>query len=267
LNTNAKNPIGIFDSGVGGLTVANAIYGALPNENIIYYGDTVHLPYGDKSPAAIQGYSIKIADFLLAQNCKVIVIACNSASSHAYETLKEHIGDKALLVNVIDPVVDYVADKNFKQVGIIGTRATILSNIYHNKITAKSPERRTVSKATPLLASFVEEGFFRKRALTEMLLEEYLADEDLQNIDALILACTHYPLLKDDIDAYYRQKVTLIDSTKIVADYVEQLLAENGLLNESNNSLNFYVSDYTDSFEKMVNIFFGSPVNLELKRL
>lgn len=267
MNTNAKNPIGIFDSGVGGLTVANAIYRALPNENIIYYGDTVHLPYGDKSPAAIQGYSKEIVDFLLTQHCKVIVIACNSASSHAYQTLKKHIGDKAILVNVIDPVVDYVAKQNFKQVGIIGTRATILSNIYNDKIKAKAPKHKTVGKATPLLASFVEEGFFRKRALTEMLLEEYLADEDLQNIDALILACTHYPLLKDDIDAYYRQKVTLIDSTAIVANYVEQILKDNSLLNEAGNLLDFYVSDYTASFEKMVNIFFGSPVNLELKRL
>ena len=131
----SAQPIGVFDSGIGGLTVAHAIRELLPNESMIYFGDTAHLPYGDKSEAAIQAYSIRIADILLKKGCKVIVIACNSASSAAYELLKEYVRKDTHIINVIDPMVEYVLD-HFpgKQVGLIGTKRTVQSDVYSRKI-------------------------------------------------------------------------------------------------------------------------------------
>ena len=132
---NNNQAIGIFDSGIGGLTVASAIQKILPKERIIYFGDTAHLPYGDKSATAIQAYSIKICNLLLQQNCKVIVIACNSASAAAYDLVKTYVGSKAEVINVIDPVVRYVEKEHQKQkVGLIGTKQTVYSNIYKKKI-------------------------------------------------------------------------------------------------------------------------------------
>jgi glutamate racemase len=128
-------PIGIFDSGIGGLTIAKAVAGQLPEESIIYFGDTAHLPYGDKSAQTIQGYTKKIVDFLLASNVKLILIACNSASAAAYEMLKNYIGDRAILLNVIDPVVDYLgANYATKRVGLIGTKLTVQSEVYHKRL-------------------------------------------------------------------------------------------------------------------------------------
>ena len=124
--SHASKPIGIFDSGIGGLTVAHALVSQLPKENIIYFGDTAHLPYGDKSTAAIQAYSVKIAHLLLQQECKLILIACNSASSAAYELVKEYVASQAVVINVIDPVVNLLKEKyQGKQIGLIGTRQTV----------------------------------------------------------------------------------------------------------------------------------------------
>ncbi len=261
----ANQPIGIFDSGIGGLTVANAIYNQLPTENIIYFGDTAHLPYGDKSPETIREYAYNIADFLLEQNCKAIVIACNSASSHAYEALKEYIGDQALLINVIDPIITALKSKKYSNVGIIGTRATIGSEVYQNKIAAELKGVKASPKATPLLASYIEEGFFKKPEITQLVLKEYLSDPVLNDIDVLILACTHYPLIKKEIDQYYDKKVDLMDNTKIVAKYVQELLAKEELLNKVySDTHHFYVSDYTSSFEQTAKMFFKQKIKLEL---
>lgn len=265
----SSNPIGIFDSGIGGLTVANSIYNHLPTENLIYFGDTLHLPYGEKSPEAILGYSEKIADFLLSLNCKVIVIACNSASAHAYESLKEKLKNQVFLVNVIDPVVEFICEqKNTKTIGIIGTRATINSNIYTNKITAHNKNLTTKSKATPLLAAYIEEGFYKKPEITKLVLKEYLSDKKFENIDSLILACTHYPLIKKEIDNFYKKKVKLIDSTKIVAKKVKQILENNNLTNDLySENHQFFVSDYTKSFESTAKQFFKQPLRLVEKKL
>jgi glutamate racemase len=161
MGKNPSAPIGIFDSGIGGLTVAHAITNHLPHESIIYFGDTAHLPYGDKSEAAIQAYSIKIADVLLKRGCKVIVIACNSASSAAYELLKEYVNTQAHVLNVIDPMVDYVATHfQNKKIGLIGTKRTVQSGIYQKKITESKKGIQLSSLATPLLAPMIEEGYF-----------------------------------------------------------------------------------------------------------
>jgi len=264
MNSTALKPIGIFDSGIGGLTVANQISKILPNEDLIYFGDTAHLPYGDKSTAAIQAYSVKICNFLLSQNVKAILIACNSASAAAFELVKEYVGSKALVFNVIDPVVDYVSEQlPEKIIGLIGTKQTIYSNIFKKKIEEKDNSIQLKSLATPLLAPMIEEGFFNNKISNEVI-EEYLGNEILQGIEALILGCTHYPLIANQINNYYKEKVEVIDSSRIVALYVQKSLEYAGLLNKLHKTENkFYVSDFTPSFENDTQIFFKDKVNLE----
>jgi glutamate racemase len=260
----ANQPIGIFDSGIGGLTVAYAVRQALPNEQIIYFGDTAHLPYGDKSTAAIQAYSVKICDVLLKQNCKVILIACNSASAAAYELVKAYVGTKATVMNVIDPVIQYLAaHHNGTRVGLIGTRRTISSNIYKKRVDELNLHIDLQSMATPLLAPMIEEGFFNNTIKT-VLVNEYLSSEKLKGIQSLILGCTHYPLIKKEIDAFYEGKVQVIDSSEIVALALKQLLTEKGWLNTEPKPVDkFFVSDFTRSFVESTNIFFRQKVQLE----
>jgi glutamate racemase len=264
---NSDKPIGIFDSGIGGLTVANAIRHHLPDESLIYFGDTAHLPYGDKSTEAIRSYAIKITDFLLEKKCKIIVIACNSASSVAYETVKKHLAKKALVVNVIDPVVKTVAHGKFHHIGVIGTKATIKSEVYEKKITTENKKLEVSSLATPLLAPMIEEGFFNNK-ISSTIIGSYLSRPKIKKIDSLILACTHYPLIKPEIERYYKNKITIVDSADIVGQYVKDQLADHGLLSKSKKGHHqFFVSDYTKSFEKSTKIFFKGKVKLVHKNL
>jgi glutamate racemase len=265
----SKNqPIGIFDSGIGGLTVASAISKLLPNEQLLYFGDTAHLPYGEKSTAAIQAYSIKICNFLVAQNCKLILIACNSASAAAYELVKEYIGDKIKIVNVIDPVVGYVGEHfAAKKVGLIGTKQTINSGVYKRKIDELSLNIELKSLATPLLASMIEEGFFNN-SISKSVINQYLSDATISDIESLILGCTHYPLIKNEINEFYNGSVTTIDSSEIVAKYLKSYLEMMLLANENREQEDrFYVSDYTQSFEAATQLFFNKKVRLELVNL
>jgi len=260
----ANKPIGIFDSGIGGLTVAYAVRQALPDEQIIYFGDTAHLPYGDKSTAAIQAYSVKICDMLLKQNCKVILIACNSASAAAYELVKAYVGSKAIVMNVIDPVIRHLASHhNGTRVGLIGTRRTISSNIYKKRVDELNLHIDLQSLATPLLAPMIEEGFYNNTIKT-VLVNEYLSSEKLKGIHSLILGCTHYPLIKKEIDTFYQGKVQVIDSSQIVAHALKKLLTKHGLLNTEPRPVDkFFVSDFTRSFVESTNIFFRQEVQLE----
>lgn len=264
MNYNPSAPIGIFDSGIGGLTVAHAITKLLPNESIVYFGDTAHLPYGDKSEAAIQAYSIKIADILLKRGCKVIVIACNSASSAAYELLKEYVQKEACILNVIDPMVDYVSSHyQGKKIGLIGTKRTVQSGIYKKKLEEASKGILLKSLPTPLLAPMIEEGYFNNK-ISHDLIEEYLNNNILKDIDALILACTHYPLIKTEIKNFYTKKVEVLDSSEIIALALKSLLLKNELLKRTDLPIHtFLVSDYTESFEASTQIFFGRMIRLE----
>ncbi len=259
-----EQPIGIFDSGIGGLTVAHAIKKLLPQEHMIYFGDTAHLPYGDKSEAAIQAYSIRIADILLQKGCKVIVIACNSASSAAYELLQEYVNRNTHIINVIDPMVSLVTKQfNNKQIGLIGTKRTVQSGVYLKKIEEANKALTLKSVATPLLAPMIEEGFFNNQ-ISHEIIAQYLADPELQNIEALILACTHYPLIKKQIDEYYNHKMTILDSSEVVAKALHEYLEKENLLNDEQNPIDhFLVSDYTESFESSARLFFHESVQLE----
>lgn len=263
MKTSPYQPIGIFDSGIGGLTVANAIHKALPEERLIYFGDTVHLPYGDKSADAIRYYSLRISKFLLEQDCKMIIIACNSASSAAYDMLLDFFEGKALFVNVVDPLVNEVIAQGFEKVGVIATKATIHSGIYKNKIKALNQKVRVSQLATPLLAPMIEEGFF-SGDISKSVIETYLHHPDLQDIDALLLACTHYPLIRQEINEFYHGKVAILDSTDVVRDEVLRLLEQEGLLSTKRMTSDaFYVSDYTTSFEETARTFYGEDIRLE----
>jgi glutamate racemase len=259
-----EHPIGIFDSGIGGLTVAYAVNQLLPKESIVYFGDTAHLPYGDKSTAAIQSYAIKICDVLLKNHCKVILIACNSASAAAYQLVKEYVGSRAKVMNVIDPAVHYVSKKyEGKTVGLIGTKKTVQSNVYRKRLDKSSTQIELRALATPLLVPMIEEGFFDNK-ITQSIIENYLSDKTLEGIEALILGCTHYPLIKKEIESFYKQPVEVIDSSKVVAEALKDYLVKNDLLASGGKvKHSFYVSDYTRSFAETTRIFFKEEVQLE----
>ncbi len=263
-----SQPLGIFDSGIGGLTVASAINELLPNETLIYFGDTAHLPYGDKSPTAIQKWSTAISDFLISHKCKMVIIACNSISSVAFDVVKKHIGKQAILVNVIDPVVNYVSnDLKTKHIGIIGTKATIRSDVYAQKISKANKKLIVSSQATPLLAPMIEEGFFNNK-ISRTIINDYLSRPKLKSIDSIILGCTHYPLIKPEIESYYKNRVTIVDSAQIVAENVKSELEKHHLLHKGKaHKHRFFVSDYTPSFEQSTKIFFKGNVKLKRENL
>ena len=262
----SARPIGIFDSGIGGLTVAQAVAQRLPHERLVYFGDTAHLPYGEKSTAAIQAYSIKICDVLLRQHCKLILIACNSASAAAYELVREYVGSKAVVVGMIDPVVQHVGQHYVgRPVGLIGTKQTVGSNIYRKKIDQLDLGVDLHALATPLLVPMIEEGFFNGR-VSEEIIRAYLDHPTLQGIDALLLACTHFPLIKPQMEAYYQGRVAVLDPSDVVAATVADALATRQLLaspTEATPTHHFYVSDFTRSFEESTRIFFEQEVQLE----
>ncbi len=263
-----NHPIGIFDSGIGGLTVASAIRKLLPNESIIYFGDTAHMPYGDKSPEAIKYYSLKIGKFLQQKNCKLIVIACNTASSLGYDDLKEFLGDKIPIINVIDPIVEYLVSENkYQHVGVIGTKATIKSGVYEKKIMHALSTVQVHSLATPLLAPMIEEGFFMNN-ISKTIINSYLCSPKLKQIQTLILACTHYPLIKNEINDYFGHKIEIINTAEIVSYYVQKILKQHQLESQENQVKDFfYVSDKTNSFENSTKLFFGNKINLILKNI
>ncbi len=266
INNLIKKSIGIFDSGIGGLTVAHAIKKLLPNENIIYFGDTLHLPYGEKSPELIKKFSKRIAEFLIEKKCKAIIIACNSASSVALETVK-NISDEIPVFNVIDPVINYISKsyENIK-IGVIGTKATIQSKIYKKKIEKLNKKIITNCLQTPLLAPMIEEGFINEN-ISKTIIDKYLSNEKLKYIKCLILACTHYPLIQQEINNYYyfrkpfKGNVHLIDSPKIVAKHVLENIKYSN--NNPNPEYKFYVSNYTKSFEESACYFFKENIELE----
>jgi len=263
----STQPIGIFDSGIGGLTVVHALVQALPKEDLIYFGDTAHMPYGDKPTATIQSYAVKIAHMLLQQECKLILIACNSASAAAYELVKEYVNGKAIVMNVIDPTIHFLQSTHAHQsVGLIGTRQTVNSHVYKRKIDELNCGIHLYSYPTNLLASAIEE--FGNHPVIDAILNEYLSQQELSTIDALVLACTHYPVIKESIAKQYKKfhhkSIDIIDSSNIVAKAVKQQLEDSELLNQHGiGKKQFYVSAYTETFAANAKIFFGDQLSLD----
>ena len=193
----------------------------------------------------------------------MIVIACNSASSAAYNTLLDFFEGKTLFVNGVDPLVGAVTDQEYDNIGVIATKATIRSNIYRDKIKHKLQKANVYSMATPLLAPMIEEGFYQGN-ISHSVIDTYLGRKEFANLDALLLACTHYPLIKKEIEAYFNNKVAVLDSTDVVANAVSQLLAKEDLLAPKRTKKNeFYVSDYTQSFEDTAKVFYGEEIELQ----
>jgi len=263
LNNNIANkPIGLFDSGVGGLTVASAIKQILPGESLIYFGDTAHLPYGDKSAESIISYSRRITQFLLDHSVKTVLVACNSASASSYDALKNEFGEKVLLIDVIEPVIKYISGSIHKKVGIIGTKRTITSGTYEKRFRQQAPDKEIVSLATPLLVPMIEEGFIFDD-ISNAIIRTYLSDKALWNIDALVLGCTHYPIIRNQITKFFNFEVEVVDSAKVVATELRSILEENNMLNKGKPvSDKFYVSDYTVYFDKIAKVFFEGDINL-----
>jgi glutamate racemase len=253
---------------VGGLTVAKEIKRLLPNEDLIYFGDTKHLPYGEKSKEAIIEYSTKISNFLLEQNCKAIVIACNTATANALKEVMLSVAGKVPVIDVINPVAEKVAYEIHNNVGVIATKATVNSGLYKKSIRKHNKFIKVDELATPLLVPAIEEGF-KNHPITHSIIYNYLSNTKLKNIETLILGCTHYPLLIDEIKQYYGNRVRVIDSPNIVANHLTIILDKYHLLNENNPKPNykFYLSDITKNFEKISKKFFGKTIDLELKVL
>lgn len=255
VNKKKTAPIGVFDSGVGGLTVAREIMRNLPKEDIVYFGDTARVPYGSKSKDNIIRYSRQIIRFLKTQNVKAIVIACNTASALALETVKNEIDIP--IIGVVEPGARAaLAVTQSRKVGVIGTEATVRSAMYEKVIQGAAPEVEVIAKACPLFVPLVEEGF-KKHHVTEEIIDYYLASFLETDIDALILGCTHYPLLRTKIREYVGEKITLINPAYETAMDLKKILKEYDMENPDvegdHGSYSFYVSDAADKFKQFAN--------------
>lgn len=243
-----RRPIGVFDSGIGGLTVVSALRSFLPNEKIYYLGDTARVPYGGKSAATVERYSLEIAEMLLAENCKTIVVACNTASALALPQLEEM--SPVPVTGVIRPgAAAAVAATRSGHIGVIGTRATIRSGAYERAIQALDPALQVTARACPLFVPLIEEGWL-EGTVTDEIVRQYLEPLVEEGIDTLVLGCTHYPLLRDAIGRFLGDAVTLVDSAENCATAVAQLLAAEDLQTEATEAGNLAVAltDPPDAF-------------------
>lgn len=249
-------PIGIFDSGIGGLTVARAIYQRLPRESTIYFGDTARVPYGPKSPDTVRRYSLEILHWLLGQDVKAVVIACNTSTAHALDALRE--ASPVPVLGVIEPGARAaVAAAGQGPVGVIGTAGTVHSNAYRRAIEALAPHLRVEQQACPLFVPLVEEGWFDHPA-AQLIAEEYLRPVRDAGVQALVLGCTHYPLLKPLIRRVMGPAVRLIDSAEETAATLEQVLAETGIAAPDQAPAHrFVVSDDEPRFRQVGARFIG----------
>jgi glutamate racemase len=254
---NRTNPIGFFDSGIGGLTVVKSVSQLMPNENIVYFGDTARVPYGSKSNETVIEYSIQAANFLLRKNIKLLIVACNTASSVALKELRKFL--TIPVIGMIEPGAKMaVSESKNKVVGVIGTRATINNKAYSTELKKLNPKIKVYEKACPLFVPLAEEGWMDHKA-TEIAAKEYLAELKEKNIDSLILGCTHYPILMPVIQKVVGKSVKLIDSGSPAAKIVEEYLNGRGLRNQSvhHGQSEFYVSDVPTTFREVAERFLG----------
>ncbi len=254
---NNTNPIGIFDSGVGGLTVVKKITTLLPNENIVYFGDTARVPYGTKSNETVIEYAIQDAKFLQTKNVKIIIVACNTVSSIALDVLREKFDIP--VIGMIEPGSKLALKKTKNnRIGIIGTNATVNNKAYSSFLLKENKNIEVFEKACPLFVPLAEEGLINHPA-TKLIAEEYLSDLKELNIDTLILGCTHYPILASTIQEVMGNNVELIDSGTAAGIIVKNYLEGRGLLNNSNNlgTSEFFVSDLPKRFKEIAERFLG----------
>ncbi len=253
-------PIGVFDSGIGGLTTVRELFARLPRESVVYFGDTARLPYGNKSKATITRFAVEIASFLVRQHVKCVVVACNTASSHALEALRERFG--VPVIGVIEPAARAaVAASPRGRIGVVGTLATVGSNAYADAIAQLAPRAVVQQRACPLFVPLVEEGWL-DHSVTKLVAEEYLAELKAADLDSLILGCTHYPMLAPLLRAAMGASVKLVDSGAEAAHATAELLAARGLLapaGAAEPQHQFYLSDEPRrrSFARVAESFLG----------
>lgn len=257
---NSTKPIGVFDSGIGGLTVVRALIRELPHENIVYFGDTARVPYGPKSPQVVREYALQDTEVLLKHDVKIIVVACNTVSAVALDVVQKIA--RIPVVGVIIPGAEAAMQTTKKKrVGIVGTLGTIRSNAYANAMRQIDSSVLTFGQACPLFVPLAEEGWIDHKA-TELIAKEYLFPLTLEKIDTLVLGCTHYPLLKDVISKVLQNNVALVDSGEATAHAVKRLLTDTGLLNISKlkPNLQFHVSDIPHKFTEVGERFLGQKL-------
>lgn len=250
-----RAPIGVFDSGVGGLTVAREIMRQLPDENIVYFGDTARLPYGSKSKESIIRFSRQIIRFLQTKNVKAIVIACNTATAMALETVQQEF-DTPIIGVIVPGARAAVQETKNKKIGVIGTEGTIRSNMYTRVIREIEPEAEVLGKACPLFVPLVEEGFVKNYiAVTEEVIDIYLREMRESEVDTMILGCTHYPLLRSAIIKYMGDRVHIVNPAYEAAMDLKKILNERNMNHESGeyNKYEFYVSDAAEKFKQFAN--------------
>ena len=265
-------PVGIFDSGVGGLTVAREIMRQIPNEKIVYFGDTARVPYGSKSKETITKFSRQIVHFLQEQKVKAIVAACNTASAYALDEIEKEIDIP--LIGVVKPGAKAAAEATRNgRIGVIGTEGTIGSHIYSTYIKEIDPDITVMGKACPLFVPLVEEGLWQD-PVTDEIANRYLGSLIDSDIDTLILGCTHYPLIRSTVVKIMGESVTLVNPAYETARELKALLADENLLNEKGpelggNRYRFYVSDMADKFQTFANsilkygILSAKKINIE----
>ena len=255
--------IGVFDSGIGGLTVYKALKAKMPDEKVIYLGDTARLPYGTKSAEAIIKFSEDNAFFLLDRDVKIIVVACNSSSSYAVPTLQDKMAIPVL--GVIEPGAEAAVKWSKECIGVIGTTATISSKAYERAILERKPDAKILARDCPLFVPLVEEGWIHHR-VTRLVIEEYLLPLKEKGIGSLVLGCTHYPVLKGLIAEVLGKDIQLIDSAETVTERVYAILKSLGWLREkqaraiSVNDDEFYVTDFPERFKKVGEIFLDRKI-------
>ncbi|HSP86786.1 MAG TPA: glutamate racemase [Ignavibacteriaceae bacterium] len=256
----SDKPIGVFDSGIGGLTVVKRFLSTLPNEDIIYFGDTARVPYGSKSNSTVIEYSLQDARFLINKKVKAIVVACNTASSIAIEEIRNAFD--VPVIGMIGPgSMAAIQNTKNKRVGVIGTRATISNSAYAKRLKLLNPSIEVFEKACPLFVPLAEEGWINHEA-TYKIAEEYLAELREKDIDTLVLGCTHYPILTKVIQKIIGSNVKLIDSGIASSEIVKVELQKNNLLSDKKSIgiSEFYVSDIPTKFKEIAELFLGKPV-------
>lgn len=271
MNTKTNRAIGVFDSGIGGLTVVRSLMERLPFENIIYFGDTARVPYGIKSVETINRYAAQITEFLIKKDVKLLIVACNTMAAVAHQTIVDFsnvpvaISPRKIFVDPV-PVLEVIdasarmaiQNTRTKSIGVIGTPATINSNAYARAIHLLDKEAKVFSQACPLLVPLVEEGWFDHPA-TKLIVQEYLKPVIAEQIDTLVLGCTHYPLLKPLLQDILGPEVTLIDSAEAMADIAADLINKQNMGNQTSSPPDyvFYVSDLPYRFQTIGERFLG----------
>ena len=269
LNNKTSNRIGVFDSGLGGISVLKKFLTELPDYHYLYLGDTARVPYGDKSPDIIYNYTIQAVDFLFKQGCNLVIIACNTASAQALRRLQQEWLPKNYpqrrVLGVIKPLAEACAkNKNTKKIGVIGTNATINSGAYTRELNELNPKLKVYEQAAPLLVPLIEEGKINNPA-TKLILDSYLVPLKKKKIDTLVLACTHYPFLKNEIKKIVGSKVLIYNTGKIIALSLKDYLKRHPELKivnlESRANCDFYTTDNTETFKHLAEKFLAKKIN------